>query len=209
MNDELAVFPAAVKADIAALSVFVKAEEDPLIRAFSALLDAAKDVLEPTSPLTAYKAARETVVQDAVLKLIGAWSGFTAELASSASADGGAWYDAVLSVTRRTVSHRDICDFKESAPHYCTHDNALLKNLVKTDIERFFRIASFDISAFAFAAADTARQVGFDDAATAIEGSARALWELEARSARAHTLETFAALAAEDGNSSEKTNPAI
>jgi predicted AAA+ superfamily ATPase len=156
-----------IKADIAGLSVFASIREEPLMQAFRALLDAS---------LVAESA------EAGAQAVIGAWGGFMAAflawqgLAPPHDAASSTWRSAVASL----VIHTDN-EFTRAAEKKNAEPSRLLKTLANIDLERLFRIASFDASGFGFTMADAARKAGFEDAASDIEACARALREEEAR----------------------------
>ncbi|MDR0374860.1 MAG: ATP-binding protein [Treponema sp.] len=160
-----------IRADIAGLSVFASLREEPLMRAFRALLDAS---------------AVETAEAD-VHAIIGAWSDFMAaflawhslagqDLATrERAADSSTWRSAVaFFVIHADNEYTRIAERKNADP------SPLLKILANIDLERLSRIASFDVSGFGFTIAKAARKAGFEAAASDIESCARALWEEEA-----------------------------
>ncbi|MDR1220405.1 MAG: ATP-binding protein [Treponema sp.] len=154
-----------IKADIAGLAVFASIREEPLMRAFLALLDASEAAQTPESAKTS------------AYDIVGAWSGFmTALLARQDIATvSPTWRSAV----ERLALHADN-EFTRTAERKDAKLSPLLKTLAHIDLERLFHVASFDVSGFGFTTADIARKAGFEAAAAHIEAYARALWEAEA-----------------------------
>ncbi|MDR1073052.1 MAG: ATP-binding protein [Treponema sp.] len=154
-----------IKADIAGLAVFSSIREEPLMRAFLALLDASEAAQTPESAKTG------------AYDIVGAWGGFIATLLAwqDIAAVSPTWRSAV----ERLTLHADN-EFTRTAERKDADLSPLLKTLANIDLERLFHVASFDVSGFGFTTADAVRKAGFEAAAAHIEAYARALWEAEA-----------------------------
>jgi predicted AAA+ superfamily ATPase len=152
-----------VKADLVGLAVFSQVREQPLMKAFSRMIEA--------------------ISGDDTVDMVSSWASFVEVFAEVLEGFkkiekfekldlGSTWFEAVIVLV--LLDDNTFTRSAELSP-------LLLATLAKTDLARLSRIASFDVCAFAFYMADKVRKNGPNDAVSQIEEEARGLWAEEGK----------------------------